>query len=650
MSNRRRTHVVAYDSDASFSADDECDDCDDVFDAKEQQCGSDTDATDVEDLEEDDDFDVEDQVRLFDGNVHPPEYWRRNVEGFNEDPYACQDYSPGTTVLLDAVEEQWRHLLYNFFDWFLSQKVGKDGRKKRGIKKKSSLGTYWKVFRLVFERAVGDKIDQKLNRTKKHVLSEQRRANRCMTIDDLKQQIETTLSTTKKSFKLGELRILAVLFLLLLAPAGSRPEATLNLRFKDIRVSLARDPEGGPHKLLLRFTPEFTKTYLGEKEQKTYAVPETMFDPSLLLSPHVFLLGVLFRHRAFNASNLTSPHHLDILDIHPGDRELPLPLKEDLNNTFIFRRAVETLTGYQISPNERISSGMMAAWIKRIGEILGFEYPTIAYSLRYNAANAFDQSVDVSEALRNLAMGHGSSDPFQRHYLGRNISADLWGILRGQRPQQALMKQSCSIGHSMSKRRPIDLTPDQSASVATHPTIRELTRALRELPLGSKQYKEAKRAIRNEKQRLRRELKQKIRDEWTNKQATDDIERQIQGVGFAEPATGGACRPQGPAQKRLLAKLTTPVVTTLEGQYRRRDDAIDAVSAYCFVQEGCTAMGLPPDDEDRLDDLTREFYTSNDLTKHFRQGDNIECKVCVMTLDHKMHLQNHAFKIHGTVS
>ncbi|KAH0419558.1 hypothetical protein CcaCcLH18_14355 [Colletotrichum camelliae] len=728
MSNRRRKHAVAYDSDASFSADDDYDDYDDVFDAKEQQGCSDTDATDVEDLYEDDDFDVEDQVRLFDGNVHPPEYWRRNVEGFNEDPYACQDYSPGTTVLLDAVEEQWRHvlkrdiedcyatislgLLYNFFDWFLSQKVGKDGRKKRGIKKKSSLGTYWKVFRLVFERAVGDKIDQKLNRNlaKKHDLSEQRRANRCMTIDDLKQQIETTLSTTKKSFKLGELRILAVLFLLLLAPAGSRPEATLNLRFKDIRVALARDPEGGPHKLLLRFTPEFTKTYLGEKEQKTYAVPETMFDPSLLLSPHVFLLGVLFRHRAFNASNLTSPHHLDILDIHPGERELPLPLKEDLNNTFIFRRAVETLTGYQISPNKRISSGMMAAWIKRIGEILGFEYPTIAYNLRYNAANAFDQSVDVNEALRNLAMGHGSSDPFQRHYLGRNISADLWGILRGQRPQQALMKQSCSIGHSISKRRPIDLTPDQSASVTTHPTIRELTKALRELPPGSKQYKEAKRAIRNEKQRLRRELKQKIRDEWTNKQATDDIERQIQGVGFAEPATGGGCRPQGPAQKRLLAKLTTPIVATLEGQYRRRDDAINAVSAYCSVQEGCTirrchppltpkaalsdppcdpseasplylatlsvfvtsenqrprrcfvcigqAMGLPPDDEDRLDDLTREFYTSNDLTKHFRRkhlskvanGDNIECKVCDMTLDHKMHLQNHAFKIHGTVS
>jgi len=54
--------------------------------------------------------------------------------------------------------------LYNFFDWLLGQKAGKNGRKKRGTKKSSSLGTYWKVFRLVYERATGAKLDAKLNR------------------------------------------------------------------------------------------------------------------------------------------------------------------------------------------------------------------------------------------------------------------------------------------------------------------------------------------------------------------------------------------------------------------------------------------------------------------------------------------------------
>ena len=55
-------------------------------------------------------------------------------------------------------------ILYFFFEWILSRTLGKDGRKLRGTKKRSSLGTYWKVFRLVFERATGDKLDAKLNR------------------------------------------------------------------------------------------------------------------------------------------------------------------------------------------------------------------------------------------------------------------------------------------------------------------------------------------------------------------------------------------------------------------------------------------------------------------------------------------------------
>lgn len=48
--------------------------------------------------------------------------------------------------------------LYNFFDWLLGQRQGKGGRKRRGTKLASSLGTYWKVFRLVYERTTGVKI------------------------------------------------------------------------------------------------------------------------------------------------------------------------------------------------------------------------------------------------------------------------------------------------------------------------------------------------------------------------------------------------------------------------------------------------------------------------------------------------------------
>lgn len=101
----------------------------------------------------------------------------------------------------------------------------------------------------------------------KHGLSDQKRVNRLMSIDDLKGEISTIISTTTKSFRLGELRILTVLYFLLLAPTGSRPAAILHLRFGDMSLALARDPDGGPPNVLIRFTPTFTKSYLGTKDK-----------------------------------------------------------------------------------------------------------------------------------------------------------------------------------------------------------------------------------------------------------------------------------------------------------------------------------------------------------------------------------------------
>lgn len=98
-----------------------------------------------------------------------------------------------------------------------------------------------------------------------HGLSEEKRPNRSMTLEQLKFQIQTTLETTKMFFKTGEQRVLAVLFLLLLAPAGARPASILKFRFNDITVSLRRDPKGGPHKLCIDVRMRFKKRYKGDK-------------------------------------------------------------------------------------------------------------------------------------------------------------------------------------------------------------------------------------------------------------------------------------------------------------------------------------------------------------------------------------------------
>jgi len=80
-------------------------------------------------------------------------------------------------------------------------------------------------------------------------------------------------------------------------------------------------------------------------------------------------------------------------------------------------------------------------------------------------------------------------------------AGNIWGLWKEapwfeevhpkrDRSQDALVKQSCSIGHSICKRRPIDLIPEQSASINTHPQIRSLTLALRKLRKEFKDYGE----------------------------------------------------------------------------------------------------------------------------------------------------------------
>lgn len=67
-----------------------------------------------------------------------------------------------------------------------------------------------------------------------------------MMAEDLKIQVDTTIRTSEKCFQVGELRISAVFFLLMLAPSG--------VRFGDIEVALTRNPLGGPHVLMIRYT------------------------------------------------------------------------------------------------------------------------------------------------------------------------------------------------------------------------------------------------------------------------------------------------------------------------------------------------------------------------------------------------------------
>ena len=77
--------------------------------------------------------------------------------------------------------------------------------------------------------------------------------------------VETTISTTEKKFGHGRHRIELGLFLQLAGLTTNRPHI-LNLRYRHIQVSLRHDPQGGPHRIVIEFTFEFTKEWLGAKD------------------------------------------------------------------------------------------------------------------------------------------------------------------------------------------------------------------------------------------------------------------------------------------------------------------------------------------------------------------------------------------------
>lgn len=99
-----------------------------------------------------------------------------------------------------------------------------------------------------------------------------------------------------------------------------------------------------------------------------------------------------------------------------------------------------------------------------------------------------------------------------------------------------------------------------------------------------------------------------MREEWTSKKAAQDIERQLQGKGLEKPAPKdtSTARPMSPAQVRMTQALTAPLVDDFTAQLERRTNAIEALIAYCAVEEPLITKVVmepraqPPPDELRL--------------------------------------------------
>jgi hypothetical protein len=324
---------------------------------------------------------------------------------------------------------------------------------------------------------------------------------------------------------------------------------------------------------------------------------------------------------------------------------------------------------------------------------------------------------DVSDSVQNLILQHSSIDTFLKHYLDRNINVDVQNIYRGQAPQRDLMRFACSMSRSIDPRRPWKLTKEQSASINDLPCIIKLDQRVKKLSRArgedadgddgerheaERMFQQASRRLRSEKQRQRRLLIADLVDRYKKEQPVIDSERQLAGLVVDEDTRGALERSDQMTPEHLLlidAILTLPE-TSIENETRRRIAAINAITAYCDLEEGPVSRPTPRGRQLKVDShpvikaekpeqtlsqailaIKREerptrcfvclgnpylsmrervasYATPGSLSRHFlnkhvkklEHGATIDCQICDVKLEHRIDLLIHAERFHGTVS
>ncbi|EFW15762.1 conserved hypothetical protein [Coccidioides posadasii str. Silveira] len=174
-----------------------------------------------------------------------------------------------------------------------------------------------------------------------------------------------------------------------------------------------------------------------------FKIPEIIFDSTLVLSPHVTLLTMLFHIKGFKLI-LTTGLVLDLaeklysVNMLEGKGEQWLLLKNELLDKFVFCQTEPTPTGYQICLELMLTAAMVRSCMHRAGEITGFEVVAHLYNLQYTGAKTFNNSKEVSEALQNVMLQHVDICIFVKHYQV-DVDVDIQGIVWKTGSQTALL-------------------------------------------------------------------------------------------------------------------------------------------------------------------------------------------------------------------
>jgi hypothetical protein len=264
-----------------------------------------------------------------------------------------------------------------------------------------------------------------------------------------------------------------------------------------------------------------------------------------------------------------------------------------------------------------------------------------------------------------------------------------------------------NMNRNKDKRRPRFLDDTEKAFVESEPELQEAIRELdylqdiyeqNPIPEFASEVALAHKRVLNTRQRLRYKRLGQVRREFGPKQAVIDTNGQLDGTILPEDdaAEEVPLDDNMPViQVTLVEKLTAvPTVWTLEGEWQRRSEGVDAIIPYCDFREGGPLRGRRKQKRSINDDHAhgkalkksteeennkfsstktkheqeqehirtakkplicfqcgKKFTQHQSLLRHFRPkhlNDQV-CNFCADGMEYleRMHWQNHAAAVHG---
>ncbi|EEH39099.2 hypothetical protein PAAG_01561 [Paracoccidioides lutzii Pb01] len=198
---------------------------------------------------------------------------------------------------------------------------------------------------------------------------------------------------------------------------------------------------------------------------------------------------------------------------------------------------------------------------------------------------------DVSDSLQNLMLQHARFDTFLKHYLNRNITADILSIYRGLEPQKGIgeddlpqrvkhLKKRCDFAARWLRGRMGQSTGERLGGTSNGE--RNITAGLKSTRGRIKDITRPVAGPRSEKQRARIQLKRDILERYRPEEPVVDSQRQVSGKVVDKDMENELVRSEYKTPEQMIvidAVLTLPPRVP-EGELQRQITAIHGVSVY----------------------------------------------------------------------